>query len=87
MLYVYDTASEDFAAIDVIYSIYSDNTTIRIPVTILTDMLDEDQEQFSASLVVNDGFNDMLVLGSISSTDVNIMDGDSMWLELTQSSV
>ena len=68
----------DFDALDASYSIYPDNTTIRIPVTILTDTLDENREQFVASLRVNDGFEDQVMVGPVGSTDVNIDDGNSM---------
>ena len=58
------------------YSIYPDNATVRIPVTILTDVIDENTENFFADLSVSNGFQDQVNVGQISRTEVDILDGD-----------
>ena len=66
----------DFSALDATYSIYPQNATVRIPVTVLTDMIDENTENFFADLSVGSSFVNQVRLGQISRTQVNIMDGD-----------
>ena len=71
----------DFRALNATYSIFPDNATIRVPITVLADAIDENTEVLSASLSISPGFEDQVTLGSNSSAEVDIIDGDSMLLQ------
>lgn len=69
-------ASVDFLASNVSYSVYPGNTTIKIPVVIVSDNLDEVQETFGVQLSVASGFENKIMLGAINFTTVVISDGN-----------
>ena len=77
---VYNTSAGllDYNALSGPYSIYVGNSTVRIPVTILSDTLDEDVEFFNAQLSMDDSFINRIVLGAIQNTRVYISDDDGM---------
>lgn len=68
----------DYLALNATYSIYPGNATISIPITILTDMLDENTERLSVRLSVSDGFEQQVRLGQFASAEVDITDGNGM---------
>ena len=70
------TDSVDFSAINASYSIYPGNATIRIPITILRDLIDENDETLKAQLSINSGFGNKIMLGDISETTIQIIDGN-----------
>ena len=70
------TDSVDFSAVNASYSIYPGNATIRIPITILRDLVDENDETLKAQLSINSGFENKIMLGDISETTIQIIDGN-----------
>ena len=70
------TDSVDFSAVNASYSIYPGNATIRIPITILRDLIDENDETLKAQLSINSGFENKIMLGDISETTIQIIDGN-----------
>ena len=70
------SVSVDFSAVNASYSIYPGNATIRIPIIILRDLIDENDETFKAELSINSGFENKIMLGDFSETTIHIIDGN-----------